>query len=278
MNKGTVKSKRDVIRLKDFLKKSIKEHSEYKKEKRRIIYKYLSAPSAYKVLKGVDGIGRQISLKYSKPYDFDDLFECHHILPTPYACEWVKGKGDVSYIKKNDYNEEVLDLFWNILFHSDVVDDETEELIKSKVVSCFSERWDNVLMWSLYAEKYYGCVIGFDSGYFKNLKKVRYVSGNTDVESEDSNFLAAWRITTKFHEWSWQEEWRDICNVDELNDQDKLLKYFDKKIVKEIYLGKRTKDWYQSRIISLAKKNKWIVRSIDKSAFIDGNLDSIADN
>ena len=268
----------ETIRLVNFLRGSIKEDIEYKEGKRKIIYKYLSAPSAYKVLKGIDNNNIQISLRYSNPYEFDDLFECHHIFPTPNACEWVKGKDNISYIMEDDKTKDSLDLFWKCLLQSEHIDSEVENIIKSKVVSCFSERWDNVLLWSLYGDKYKGCVIGFDSIYFKNLKQVRYVSGNIDVESDDSNFLAAWRMTTKFHEWSWQEEWRDICNIDELNDKDKSLKYFDKKIVKEIYLGKRTKNWYQSRILSLAKKNKWDVRSIDKSSFVDGKLESIDDN
>ena len=280
MNKERLKNRRERIKFIKFLNDSIKIDSEYKEGKRRIVYKYLSASSAYKVLKGVDdkddkGIVNMISLRYSVPYEFDDLFECHHILPLPNACEWVNSKENISYIKKDETTKDSLDMFWKYLSQSEHIDTEVENIIQSKVVSCFSERWDNVLMWSLYADKYKGCVIGFDSAYFKNLKQVRYVAGNTDVESEDSNFLAAWRITTKFHEWSWQEEWRDICNADELNDKEKSLKYFDKRIIKEIYLGKRTKDWYQARILTLAKKNKWKVRSIDKSAFVDGNLDAL---
>ncbi|MBR4369732.1 MAG: hypothetical protein IKS92_01695, partial [Victivallales bacterium] len=54
MNKERLKNRRERIKFIKFLNDSIKIDSEYKEGKRRIVYKYLSASSAYKVLKGVD--------------------------------------------------------------------------------------------------------------------------------------------------------------------------------------------------------------------------------
>ena len=124
--------------------------------------------------------------------------------------------------------------------------------------------------------KYKGCVIGFDRAFFseKGLKQVRYVSGNTSIELSDATKLATWIITTKFVDWSWQEEWRDIKVVNELSDFNNKLYYYNRLIVKEIYLGSRIDIKVKNEILQMAKRYHWKVRSIEKSYFEEGKLDA----
>ena len=246
--------------------------------KRMILYKYANADSTLRILKGVACSERGfVTLKYTAPKEFDDIFECRHIFPVVDDNMWDDADyGQVSAINPASEQYDLLNAFGENVKNTMPIDDATEAILEDKVVCCFSQRWDNVLMWSLYADKYKGCVIGFDSAFFdpKELFQVRYVSGNTSIELSDAMQLANWRIITKFSDWAWQEEWRNVKSRSNLCDTNNYLNYYDRHIVKEIYFGFRTDENVKIEILRLAGLYHWKVRRIEKSWFEEGKLDS----
>ena len=102
-------------------------------------------------------------------------------------------------------------------------------------------------MWAWYGQKYTGCAIGFDAKCFyrkgiPSIHQVRYVSGNCSIELNDPAELADWRLTTKFSDWAWQREWRDIVSCDDVfldQDSNNYLMKFPSNAIREIILGIR---------------------------------------
>jgi len=114
-------------------------------------------------------------------------------------------------------------------------------------VACFSEHYDNLLMWSHYADAHRGIVIGikFD-GFLKNkghLLKVSY-----QKKRAPWNFLTKHNssavIKTKWQDWKYEKEWRLLFDLK--NCQKRKLKkhnyYFigiDSKQIKKIFFGQK---------------------------------------
>lgn len=89
-------------------------------------------------------------------------------------------------------------------------------------VFCLSEKNDNVLMWSHYADSHFGLVIEIDSNneFFKNLKAVNY-SNNRPViniikvykkDLSDSERIQYTKdiFFTKSEDWKYETEYRDV--------------------------------------------------------------------
>jgi hypothetical protein len=79
-------------------------------------------------------------------------------------------------------------------------------------VCCFSEKRDDILMWSHYADMHRGYCIEFDknSDFFNTVMKVEYASiypklnrFTTPKEKQTSTV-----VTTKYSEWEYEQEWR----------------------------------------------------------------------
>lgn len=184
-----------------------------------------------------------VRLKYSKPCEFDDIFEMRHIMPDHKAAEWVqKTSNQQNQIAANEMS--VFAQVYNGLLPNLRIDDAVEKLLDDRFITCFSSDWNIPLMWSFYADKYAGCAIGFKKKSFlkgghNSLQQVRYISGNPHVEMSRAEEIAAWRMTTKFSDWSWEQEWRDILTSEELDNPDDKLKNFVPDDVTEIILGIR---------------------------------------
>lgn len=117
--------------------------------------------------------------------------------------------------------------------------DEVKELLGNMRIGCISESWDNVLMWSHYADSHKGLCIGYDaSDIFKQdftkqnaiLRKCIYtddayldslsleipIINNRDLEAFKNNifnqpsFLDAYSI--KHKDWEYEKEWRIITH------------------------------------------------------------------
>jgi len=113
---------------------------------------------------------KKISLKYSKPCEFDDIFEIRHIVPDHNAGEWLKNiPSQQKTIQQNPALKKSISLFaevYNGLLPDLNIDDQVERLLADRFISCFSADWNIPLMWSFYADKYAGCAIGFKKKSF----------------------------------------------------------------------------------------------------------------
>lgn len=94
-----------------------------------------------------------------------------------------------------------------------------KEKINSKGVSCFSEKVNDLLMWSYYADGHRGFCLEFDTSYepFSKLRKVKYTESNPKIDAnnlftEDLNYegIVEAYLATKYKDWSHEKEWRVI--------------------------------------------------------------------
>jgi len=93
------------------------------------------------------------------------------------------------------------------------------ENISKKGVSCFSENWNDLLMWAYYADGHKGFCLEFDTNYepFTKLHQVQYVDALPKVDSnkiftdgEDQSELVKAFLATKYKDWSHEKEWRVV--------------------------------------------------------------------
>jgi Protein of unknown function (DUF2971) len=79
---------------------------------------------------------------------------------------------------------------------------------------CFSERWDNPVLWSHYADKHRGICLGFEIDE-QRLQAISYVNKRPTLRIppnlEDANKL----LFTKYRDWKYEEEWRSWIKIDE---------------------------------------------------------------
>lgn len=193
-----------------------------------IAYKYVDFDTGlYKIIK-------EKSLKFTNPTDFNDPFDCNENLLT------------------HDNNEELINNIFNHSYQNtpraarrkvirQVKDQGSySEILKRERenfrLSCFSEKDNEVLMWSHYANKHHGICIGFDFPHkyenkfilchVKYLDKIIPIDGNADM----LRVILYW-LTTKSIRWEYENEIRAISTY----NQEFI--FFDKKFVKEISFG-----------------------------------------
>jgi hypothetical protein len=92
-----------------------------------------------------------------------------------------------------------------------------EKSLSGKGVSCFSNSFNNLLMWSHYGEKHTGFCLEFDSSYepFNKAKKVKYINDFPKLNAEemiiDINCVPVLELLhTKAKPWEYENEWRCI--------------------------------------------------------------------
>lgn len=92
-----------------------------------------------------------------------------------------------------------------------------QEFLENRGVACFSERNDDLLMWSHYGGKYRGFCLEFDTASepFQRIHRVRYVPqlppltvANVLLDSEFEPILEL--FCTKSDAWRYEREWRGI--------------------------------------------------------------------
>jgi len=148
-------------------------------------------------------------------------------------------------------------------------------------ILCFTEKHDNLLMWSHYTNSHKGFVLEFfpnheyfdrrkNNGQFaEHLKKVNYTKSRPEFVFYDSNFseqqnIDNWvknLIWAKSCHWEYEEEWRIISII---KDSYKSLNFESQNIhlykippstIKSIYLGCKMEESTINKIKSLIRKN-----------------------
>ncbi len=129
---------------------------------------------------------------------------------------------------------------------------EIEDFIKTHGVYCFSERPTNIISWTFYGNNHSGYCVGFDWSLLRNylitnfskdigISKVHYTDDIPELIPDMDHYIRfdniIKRLTTKYIDWSFENEWRLIF----LNLSEKLIE-LPKEIFKEVYLGCNTSD------------------------------------
>ncbi|WP_435263276.1 DUF2971 domain-containing protein [Tenacibaculum sp. nBUS_03] len=246
-----------------------------------IIYKYRDWEDVYhkKVLK-------ENSLFLASPKSFNDPFDCKipdNILSIDtdekkekYITNFIKSVKSLGEDKTNDFTNKLRDTLTNDLsgFHKRL------ELAKYKSndekygVISFSEKWDNVLMWSHYARNHKG----FSVGYYKDKiisSKIFSITGkvNYDQNHKFPNIdplLGIWdkaiiNCLSKSKDWEYEQEYRALKNFCPLipKVKDRIIKIPDDYIA-EIILGYDICEEHESEIKEIAKNRNIPIYKITK--------------
>jgi len=112
---------------------------------------------------------------------------------------------------------------------------------------CFSENWNNPVLWSHYADKHKGICLGFDVTDGMLIKAVysnKLVPVKLDKTVKTPRFTEQFMkklLATKFSHWKYEEEYRLYVKLDKDTMEDGLYFYNFSKylILREIILGPR---------------------------------------
>ena len=139
----------------------------------------------------------------------------------------------------------------------------------------FSKRWDNILMWSHYANHHKGFCTGFNhekfisSGLFKHLIKVKYSNKFSNLNPlKDGIYKAKKSIDVKSKDWHYEKEYRffKFTFPDILKDDDRKIKILD-NFFTEIIIGLNTSENDKETLIDIGRQKKINVYEIVKVPF-----------
>ncbi|RON34672.1 hypothetical protein BK661_10145 [Pseudomonas frederiksbergensis] len=96
----------------------------------------------------------------------------------------------------------------------------TDAFLHSRGVTCFTEKNDDLLMWSHYGGTYKGVCLEFDTSTapFEKISPVRYSQSLPDLHVSEillgHNLEQVWQLfCTKSESWSYEREWRAFHEV-----------------------------------------------------------------
>lgn len=89
---------------------------------------------------------------------------------------------------------------------------------------CFSEDWENPLLWSHYADKHRGICLGFETDD-RILKKVRYVKERLALTLPITKETAEQLLWAKYWDWRYEREWRTWLQFDERDGEHYFYKF-----------------------------------------------------
>ena len=217
-----------------------------------MIYKYVDIEGAKHIL-------RNYTLKFTKPDDFNDPFEFHNELvkkeiTIEHFEEIVrKRESDPALIKKHleNFEKDKLNVSENIgrLF---------EARKNSSLITCFSEKYDSVLMWSHYAQNHRGVCFGFSEKKTKKsfsfdsfLGKVKYkkkIKAKNLYELRDKA-IEHW-ILTKSKDWAYEKEVRLV-----LGSASNKIQEFKSCGLRQLYLGCKISTNDKMDLLSIIQEN-----------------------
>jgi hypothetical protein len=221
---------------------------------------------------------------FSCPYDFNDPIDCRIFIDvTKVANELdteLKGWIENAFIDDEEYAQELK----RILIHSREDNERAyrkavvDKMIEQMRVACFSEVYDNMLMWAHYASSHRGFCLGFvyrigDPSLFAYLQKVHYANEYPELvqpscvdmplgeilngRTEEEEMLQK-LVLTKSEEWSYEREQRIVLTDDvgtPIPDKRKNKVIFHESFLSDIYLGCNMSKDTQDRIISIYKNH-----------------------
>ena len=138
--------------------------------------------------------------------------------------------------------------------------DTCEKIRNMIVLSCFSETFDSILMWSHYANQHKGICVQYRRSDFTapsllcSSAVLRPVSYGRKISVFDESIHEVNKkenfkiLIRKAEEWQYEEEWRIICFLKNLNEQ-KLVE----NMISKVYLGANINEENERLISELAK-------------------------
>lgn len=221
------------------------------------IYKYVGFQDAIKYV-----LINNNTIKFSSPEDFNDPFDCHEgFINFENTPSFNTLDGIAKNILGSNYSKEVANRTNKLINNS-----KEKSLFFRKVrdnykVSCFSKKYDNILMWSHYANKHNGICIGFDfpiDVFPKDFILMPVIYKNTvspfDMYADPHRIILHWLTTKSFH-WAYEQEVRAIINTKSSKLSNHYVYELEKEYIKEIIFGCNISDYEIIKTMSLIKKN-----------------------
>lgn len=217
----------------------------------RYLYKYTTLDSLELILKSS-------SLKFSKPSEFNDPFDCNITIDTNNTSEEIE-----TYIESLKQNRKLEASEIETLrqkFHNPkdlflLTNQSVKNAKESFGISCFSKNDKNIVMWAHYADKNKGACLKFDiladtdffmTPFFVNYKvnypKFNYINNRNEV----GRFL----LETKSDEWAYEKEIRVM-------KQGHGFYCFLKESLIEIIFGVHSSKTKRDKIKYFARKNNF---------------------
>lgn len=139
-----------------------------------------------------------------------------------------------------------------------------EDLINANGICCFSESFDNILMWAHYTDNHSGICVAFDTDLLEDkdihFYKVLYRKKLPIVEISLSREKQIRQLRTKYIDWKYEQEIRAIKQFNRPNIGDEERKWFIKKeAITGLYLGSRMKKDTSSEIRKLYLDNNFSI-------------------
>lgn len=208
----------------------------------------------------------------SSPNNLNDPFDCRiysnfqkHIDSIENKQLYIKNSisKNLDYLKENKITvqeaETILNERLENLLKFQVRSEVLEKEFNDKFIglTCFSEVWNSILMWSHYGDNHSGYCVGFDEKIIRysqmgKLKRVYYSNEypdlNPKLKNKNSDEI---KFFLKSKEWNYEKEIRLISILSESNQ--KRLISLDNDVIKEIIIGLNTPKKDKEEIISIAR-------------------------
>ena len=208
-------------------------------------------------------------LYFRNPNKFNDPFDCKPLLTLERDWnqeEYIKfvmnnardsKGGDLDNEEKQWYKEEAINAFINL--DRNQLSRKFNKIIKKGLaksineirILCLSEKYNDILMWSHYADGHRGFVLQFDTeALLQNFKqrpqKVFYppVESYPSIKDFNERDCTHMFLITKSSQWEYEEEWRILMHIedkDNPNEEGKVYK-FQKSLIAGIILVCEMKD------------------------------------
>lgn len=228
-------------------------------------------------------------LYFSEPNEINDPFDFRIFLDYSLLDTAQKKRDYFTRAFQKIGDKEILNEFESVEaameFHLKEITDHPEEVQNylNKVeenrlnrfrILCFSEIYDNILMWSHYADNHQGYCIGFDSNSFHGIPAIsmgpvhyshEYPKINPlEIESYQSIVT---RCFTKALEWKYEKEFR-VVKVLKKEERLKNIKEFSNQhLIKEVILGTHMTQQNAFEIGAICKKKKIPLFYMEKIPF-----------
>ncbi len=201
------------------------------------------------------------SVYFGSPRNFNDPYDCAITAsiadPTPDELQRVlehyltapdvssKVKAQLEKLPQSQLKTQILNGVKNTFA------DARDNFLSINGVTCFSERNDDLLMWSHYGGQYKGFCLGFrtDTEVFQKIRKVEYVPSMPTVkidsfivDGQDDQLLNLY--CTKSEAWAYEKEWRG------LHKEAGTLFTYESQALKAVYFGPDI-EWQALEIICL---------------------------
>lgn len=217
-------------------------------------------------------------IKISHPKEFNDPFEFQPQIRQTCSEEDINRKlADKAFVERlRKYTIKAGDVESAAMFDAWLADGKVHAMMRRKYndyklspqhfaelagkqfgVTCFSKWRDNILLWSYYADRHHGMVIGFDDEAFGDIYEVDYSSQRMEYRpiftaDEPAKIIAV--LKRKSSVWASEGEFRllvpwDLCT----EDQGLQFLHFRAEDVREVILGCKADEKTQDSITTIVR-------------------------